>query len=88
MTATAHDPARAARHAAQAMYLVDFATCPRSVAWKSGARAGVLKAHGVLPPASPWANATAEDDAWRAGFQTGLREARHALARAAQGCAA
>ena len=78
------DPARAARHAAQAMYLADFATCPRSVAWKSGARAGVLKAHGVLPPASPWANATAEDDAWRAGFQAGLREARHTLARAAQ----
>lgn len=74
------DPARAARHAAQAMYLADFATCPRSVAWKSGARAGVLKAHGVLPPASPWANATAEDDAWRAGFQQGLREARAAVA--------
>lgn len=50
------------------------------MAWKSGARAGVLKAHGVLPPASPWANATAEDDAWRAGFQQGLREARAAVA--------
>ena len=31
-----------------------------------------------------WANATAEDDAWRAGFQQGLREVRAAVAERAK----
>lgn len=62
---------------AQRIYDGEFAACPRSSEWKLGARAGVWKAVGLMNKRSPYANASAQDDAWRAGFQVGFGEVRH-----------
>ena len=88
MTTTAPDTTRAlaARAAdqqlvslrtAQRIYDDEFAACPRSAEWKLGTRAGVWKAVGLMSKRSPYASGTAQDDAWRSGFQVGFGEVRH-----------
>ena len=88
MTTTAPDTTRAlaARAAdqqlvslrtAQRIYDDEFAACPRSSEWKLGARAGVWKAVGLMNKRSPYANASAQDDAWRAGFNAAFGDVRH-----------
>lgn len=71
------DQQLAALRSAQQIYDNEFAPCPRSPEWKLGARAGVWKAVGLMNKRSPYANASAQDDAWRAGFQVGFGEVRH-----------
>ncbi len=73
----AADQQLAALRSAQQIYDNEFAPCPRSPEWKLGARAGVWKAMGLKSQRSPYANGTAQDDAWRAGFQVGFGEVRH-----------
>lgn len=62
---------------AQRLYQAEFAACPRSKEWKLGARAGVWKALGLTHPRSPYASASAQDDAWRSGYHIGFGEVRH-----------
>lgn len=71
------DQQLAALRAARRIYEAEFAACPRSQEWKLGARMGVWKAVGLLSKRSPYANATAQDDAWRSGFHIAFGEVRH-----------
>lgn len=63
----------------QAWYDANIASCPRSLEWKHGARAGCWKANGLQPQRSPWASGTAQDDARNAGFDYGYTQAKHDL---------
>ena len=74
----AHQQLQALRNV-QAWYDAHIASCPRSLEWKHGARAGCWKAHGLQPQRSPWASGTAQDDARNAGFQYGYEQAKHDL---------
>ena len=77
LAARAADRQLVSLRTAQRIYDDEFAACPRSSEWKLGARAGVWKAVGLMNKRSPYANASAQDDAWRAGFQVGFGEVRH-----------
>ena len=71
------DQQLAALRSAQQIYDNEFAPCPRSPEWKLGARAGVWKAMGLMNRRSPYASGTAQDDAWRAGFNAAFGDVRH-----------
>ena len=71
------DQQLATLRSAQRIYDDEFAACPRSAEWKLGTRAGVWKAVGLMSKRSPYASGTAQDDAWRSGFQVGFGEVRH-----------
>lgn len=73
----AADQQLAALRSAQQIYDNEFAPCPRSPEWKLGARAGVWKAMGLMNRRSPYASGTAQDDAWRAGFNAAFGDVRH-----------
>ena len=77
LAARAADRQLVSLRTAQRIYDDEFAACPRSSEWKLGARAGVWKAVGLMSKRSPYASGTAQDDAWRSGFQVGFGEVRH-----------
>ena len=62
---------------AQAWFDANISHCPRSAAWKHGARAGCCKAHGLAHERSPWPSGTAQDDARNAGFRFAYEQAKH-----------
>lgn len=74
---TATDQQLAAVRTATRIYEAEFAACPRSQEWKLGARAGVWRALGLKSQRSPYDNGTAQDDAWRSGWQIAHTEVRY-----------
>jgi hypothetical protein len=63
---------------AQAIYDAEFRDCPRSREWKAGALRGLKVAFKEFKcEAHPYVSGTAQDDAWLAGIQAGLREGRY-----------
>lgn len=63
---------------AQQIYDMEIRDCQRSPEWKAGALRGLQKSCGesAKPAGVPYASGTAQDDAWRAGFQYGLSEGK------------
>lgn len=65
---------------AQQIFDKEFRDCPRSGEWKAGALRGLqLSLDGDSPSGSPFRGGTAQDDAWRAGVEAGLRIGRDLL---------
>ena len=62
---------------AQQVYDTHFRDCPRSKEWLAGARYMLRRElDGIAKQPRPFANGTAQDDAWRAGAESGLAMAR------------
>lgn len=68
---------------AQQVWEWEYRDCTRSAQYKEGALRGLRRALGEVPAVAgaPYAAGTAEQDAWRAGFEAGYEEGK--LRRAA-----
>ena len=57
----------------QHIYNAEIRRCPRSPEWKTGALRGLEQAiDGIETQPSNYPSGSAQDDAWRAGFDYGL----------------
>lgn len=71
----------------QTIFNAEFRDCAKSPEYKEGALRGLQKALGQAPtrPGVPYRAGTCQFDAWRAGFDAGVREGRYHLEQREQG---